>query len=310
MSMQEYEYLRAELAELDELLAMTPEGAVIDRMSLESRRSEVAEELATYPTPSRWPVAARLTFNGKPVVDGKGIAIDFGGKAVSAFATVVASVGADQQGQLSERGPIPNRERFRLLITGTALGSFGFEIEENFHEEKVQTISPVSEIPPVEQAIERVKAILESSVTGGNVLADAIADTAPRALDDLRDFLNILANNQAICSISLKDDVFRFSDVGQVRQSLDRLGRDNIHEAEREILGSFIGYLPNSRQAEIWISETREVITCKVNLALGDPDAIDHILNRHVQLRIHTRQVGTGRPRYTILGYDLLPDHE
>ena len=310
MSMQEYQYLRAELAELDELLAMTPEGAVIDRMSLESRRTEVAEELATYPTPSRWPVAARLTFNGKPVVGSKGIAIEFGSKAVGAFATAVASIGASQQGLLSEHGPIPNSERYRLLITGTALGSFGFEIEEDFHEEKVQTISPVSEIPPVEQAIEQVKAILESSVTGSEALADTIADTAPRALDDLRDFLKVLASNQAVFSLSFKDDVFRFSDVGQVRQSLDRLDRDNIHEAEREILGSFLGYLPNSRQAEIQISETGDVITCKVKLTLSDPASIDRILNRRVRLRVHTRQVGTSRPRYTIIGYDLLPGHE
>ena len=309
MSMQEYQYLHAELAELDGLLAMTPESAAITRMSLESRRSEVAEELATYPTPSRWPVAARLTFNGKPVVDGKGIAIDFGGKAVNAFATVVASVGADQQGQLSERGPIPNRERYRLLITGTALGSFGFEIEEDFQEEEVRTISPISEIPPVEQAIEQVKAILKSSVAGGNALSDAIADTAPRALDDLRDFLNILANNQAICSISFKDDVFRFSDVGQVRQSLYRLSQENIHESETVMFGTFIGYLPNSRQAEVRINDTGKVIACKVNLALGDPTAIDRILNHQVRFRIHTRRVGTGLPRYTILGYDLLSDH-
>ena len=310
MSMQEYQYLRAELTELDELIAIAPEGAVIDRMSLESRRTEVAEELATYPTPSRWPIAARLTFNGKPVVDGKGIAIDFGGKAVNAFATVVASVGADQQGQLSERGPIPNREHYRLLITGTALGSFGFEIEEDFQEEKVRTISPISEIPLVEQAIEQVKAILKSSVDGGNALSDAIADTAPRALDDLRDFLNILANNQAICSISFKDDVFRFSDVGQVRQSLDRLSQENIHESETVMFGSFIGYLPNSRQAEIRINDTGEVITCKVNLALGDPTAIGRKLNHQVRFRIHTRRVGTGQPRYTILGYDLLLSHQ
>ncbi len=33
-------------------------------------------------------------------------------------------------GSLSMTGPIPNREQHPLLITGTAIGSFGFELEE------------------------------------------------------------------------------------------------------------------------------------------------------------------------------------
>ena len=43
MSAQErqYHYLRAELAELNKLLTETPETAVIDRMSLEYRKSQV-----------------------------------------------------------------------------------------------------------------------------------------------------------------------------------------------------------------------------------------------------------------------------
>ncbi len=54
---RDYHFLRAELAELDRLLSMTPESAVIDRMSLKYRRSQVQAELE--------PVRRRLS--GRPV---------------------------------------------------------------------------------------------------------------------------------------------------------------------------------------------------------------------------------------------------
>ena len=57
ISERQDQFLRAELAELDKLLSMTPESAVIDRMSLEYRRSQVQEELDANPPPA--PVAGK-----------------------------------------------------------------------------------------------------------------------------------------------------------------------------------------------------------------------------------------------------------
>ena len=79
MSAQErqYEFLRADLAELNNLLSMMPESAVVDRMSLEYRRSQVEAELEAFQPPPRWPATAHLAFNGRPVVDREGIYADF-----------------------------------------------------------------------------------------------------------------------------------------------------------------------------------------------------------------------------------------
>ena len=65
MNMQEYRQLRAELSALDKLLEKLPESAVIDRMSLTARRSQVTKTLAAYPKPTRWPLDAHLTPSGK-----------------------------------------------------------------------------------------------------------------------------------------------------------------------------------------------------------------------------------------------------
>ena len=296
---RQYHHLRAELAELDSLLSMTPEEAVIDRLSLEYRRSQVKEELDANPRPPRWPVTAHLTFNGKPVVDRQGIYAGFAGAAVDAFAKAVTSLAASQQFDLGKRGVIPRQEGYRLLVTGTSHGSFGFEIEE--------ALDPQTTYIPDESAvglaIGQAKGILESLVGDEETIVEAIADTDERALDDIRDFLEVMASSEAVCSLSFRNDVFRFRDVGQVRRGLASLAKDNIREGREELHGHFQGYLPKSRRAELVVSSSGDVISCSVESAVDDAESINDILGQDITIRTRFRQVGSSRPRYTILGW-------
>ena len=306
MSPQErqYHYLRAELAKLNNLLSTTPESAVIDRMSLEYRRSQVEEELEANPPLPRWPTTAHLAFNGKPVVDRRGVYADFAGTAVDAFAKAVTSLAASRHTTLGERGVIPNRENYRLLVTGTTHGSFGFEIEEAWDPQATY----FQDESLVELAIGQAKGILESLVVSEEAIAEAIADTDERALDDLRDFLELMADNEAVCSLSFKNASFRFRDVGQVQRGFVSLGRDNLREGETEFVGHFQGFLPQSRRAEFVVRESGEVMSCLVDHAVDNPEAINRILGHNVNVRTRFRQVGNSRPRYTVTGYDPISE--
>ena len=308
MSAQErqYHYLRAELAELNNLLSMTPETAVLDRISLEYRKSQVEEELQSNPPPPRWPATARLAFNGKPVMDRQGIYADFAGRAIDAFSNAVTSLAASQQAVLGGRGVIPNRENYRVMVTGTAHGSFGFEIEEVL---EPQT-SFLSEESAVELAIGQAKGILESLVGDEEAIAEAIADTDDRALNDLRDFLRVMSTNEAICALSFKDTVFRFRDVGQVQRGLGSLGQDNLHEGDTEMSGYFQGFLPQGRRAEFVDTEKGDILSCRVDRTLDNAESINEILGQQIHVKVRYRQVGTSRLRYTITSYDLTPQHE
>ena len=301
-------FLRAELAELDKLLSMTPESAVIDRMSLEYRRSQVQEELEANPPPARWPASAHLTFNGKPVVNRQGIYADFAGVAVDAFAKAVTSLAASQQGSLGERGVIPNQEDYRLLVTGTSFGSFGFEIEEAQSQQINYQTSYIADESPVGLAIGQAKGILESLIGDEEMIAEAIADTDERALNDLRGFLKVMADSEAVCSLSFKNAAFRFRDVGQVRRGLASLEQDNLHEGDKEMVGHFQGFLPQGRRAEFVERDAGEVLSCRVDRAIDNADAINRILDQPVHVKTHYRQVGTSRPRYVITGYDRIPE--
>jgi hypothetical protein len=299
MNIQERKHLLAQLAQLNRLIEQTPETDAIDRMTLETRKAQVEEELATSLGASREPVRARLTFRGKPIVGSHGMFAEFGAKAINAFADAVAAIGASQTTALGKRGVIPNREEYRLLITGTAVGSFGFELEEAPKDE-----SFFPEMSPIDDAIEQARKIMEASRGSDDELTDAIADADPRAIDDLRLFLQTLAEQEAVCTLEFRDEVFRFADVGQVRRSEGRLRRDNIHEEDYPLSGQFHGVLPHRRTFEFQVVDPQEIIVGKVGPDIADPDNINHVLKRLLTIHVHTKRVGTGRPKYTLLRYE------
>ncbi len=300
MNIQEYHQLRAEQAELEQLLEELPTSSVIERMGLESRKKELEDELAAQPVPPREPVRARLTFCGKPVVGSHGMFAEFGAAAVTSFVDAVAAIGASQSGPLGTRGSLPSRDDFQLLITGTALGSFGFELEEAPRDNGM--LFP--ELSLVEAAIEQTKAILEATIGTDDELADAMSEAAPRALESLRTFLKTLADQEAVCALEFKDKIFRFTDVGQVCRSADCLSQDNIHEDQEQIKGVFQGILPKRRIFEFRVDSSQEVISGKVGPDISDPSAINRIVDHLTMIEVMRRCVGSGRPRYLLLRYN------
>ncbi|MDE2668616.1 MAG: hypothetical protein OXI51_03055 [Chloroflexota bacterium] len=302
---REYERLHAELAELDRLIAATSEEAAINRATLEYRRSQVEEEIGANPAPPRWPAHVHLSFNGKPVVDSQGIYAEFASDAVDAFRKAVASLAASRGTVLGKRGVLPNQEDYRLLVTGTSHGSFGFELEEATEPQPAL----LDEDSPVGVALGRAKDILESLVTDEEAIADAIAETDDRALNDVRGFLQLMVDNEAVCSLSHKNRTFKFRDIGQVAQGLSRLGEDNIQEGQQEISGRFLGFLPQHRTAE-FEEDSGEILFCRVGQSVSDADRINASLGERVTIKTSFRQVGKSRPRHTILGYEPAPDDQ
>jgi hypothetical protein len=299
MNLQEFRHLQAEKTTLDKLLSTLPSSSVIERMSLEARKKEVEKKLDSQPEPPIEPVRAKLTFRGKPIIGSHGMFAEFGAAVVNIFAETVATIGASQIEPLGLRGAIPNRENFQLLITGTALGSFGFELEES-PKDNMMFLPGMS---PIEAAINKLKTIMEATLGTDDDLIEAISDADPRALEELRTFLKTMADHEAVCTLEFKDEVFRFSDVGQVRRSEQRLIQDNIHKEDKDIVGEFQGFLPKRRTFEFVISETNEVISGKIDQAIRNAGEINHILEKPSIIKVHTKRIGKSRPRYILFEY-------
>lgn len=120
----------------------------------------------------------------------------------------------------------------------------------------------------------------------------------------MRTFLKLLADQEAVCAIEFKDDVFRFLDVGQIRRSESRLREENIYEEERKISGTFAGVLPAARTFEFRDGDTGDVISGRVGPSIVDASAINEHIDRPLVICVHSTRIGASKPRYVLVKYD------
>ena len=305
MTRQEYHQILAEQTALQNLLDRLPASSVIERRGLEFRKRKVDGILASRPLVVKEPAHVRLTFRGKPVVGSRGLLANFGAAAVKAFADAVAVVGASRDSSLKFRGAIPQRGKYGLLITGTASGSFGFDLEEMSGDDRFRGISPVG------FAVKRTISILEAAVgTDDEVLLDTVSDAHPRALGAIRTFLKKMAVQEATCALEFKGRTLRFSDVSEVRRGERRLGADHVLDEDQQMTGRFLGILPAQRRFEFQNEGTGGVVSGRIDPVLKDAAAINEVLNRPTRITVVARRVGAAGSRYVLLAYELVGDDD
>jgi hypothetical protein len=301
---RERHFLQSEISALDELISQTPEEDVIDRKSLEARKKEVAAKLSILTPPYYEPARGRLKFRGKPTVRSQGVYADFAGKALDKYDKMVHTLDADQYSELGPCGPIPKRDEFQLMVTGTTIGSFGFEIEE-----VPKTTGLLTELSPAKLAMEKANAIIELSAdSSDDLIADAIADMSARAVEAVREFLEVMEDSEAEFAIELDDKYFPFLGLEKIKNSRDRLRSGNIREWDDELTGEFQGAIPDGRTFE-FLKDKNEVIRGKIRPEIEDPIKINYIVEKPVKIKVHAKQVGFSRPRYMLISYEELEDN-
>ncbi len=302
MNYEEYSFLSSEIKELESLLVEIPEENVIERMGMESRLKSVRAAIAglmEYQLTHK----ARLTFRGKPVFGSHGIAADFATKAAAAFTDAVAAIAAGLAEDMRYMGTIPDKQKNQLLITGTAIGSFGFEFE--LPQDPRGKLFP--EASNTENALDKVQELFRLASEGNDdEIAELVAEIHPRAVKKAADFLDYISQQEAWCGLEFKDRSFRFQDIVQLKASAERLKEDNIHEREESYLGELQGVLPSSRNFEFKPFDQQQVIKGKVGYEIEDADVLNRdFLHKPVSILLQVIQVGQGRPRYSM---QSLPD--
>ncbi len=288
--------LASEVAELESILLRIPATSKLERFGFE-QRLQAARTALEQAQETIEPERTQLTFKGLPVVGSKAIGAEFGSKAVVAFTEAYTAVMAGMKDSLKYMGPIPEKARNQLLITGTAVGSFGFEFQ-------LPALQPdlFSESGGAEEALERLLTLLEVSALGtDDEIVEVVAEIHPRAVRKVAAFLSYLSQNQAWCGLEFKQKVFRYKSIDQLRQSHERLSEGNIHEGVETFLGELQGILPKGRSFEFKISGDDQIIRGKVGLGVSDPDVLNREwLHKPVRVKLNVVQVGQSRPRYTL----------
>lgn len=297
----EQNVISSEIAELEGILSAMPPSEVIARISFESRlRSARAalQAMANVAMPKR----AKLTFRGKPVFGSHGMAADFGAKAAVAFSDAFAAVTAGLGEGLRYMGPIPDKAKNQLLITGTAIGSFGFEFEL-----PPQKTDFFPDAGRTDEALEKLQDLLRISSEGSDdAMAELVEEIHPRAVRKVADFLGYLVQQQALCGLEFEDRFFRFDSSDQLAISVERLKEENIREQDQELVGCFAGVLPSSRTFEFNLQDGAP-IKGKIALDIEDPDLINREwLKKQARVKFGVIQVGQGRPRYTLKSWESI----
>lgn len=292
----EYLSLASEIRELEGLLSNLPQSSVIERMSLKTRLASVKAELES--ASDQVAARAKLTFRGRPVYGSHGIAAEFGSKAAGAFTDAFSAIAAGLTEGLRYMGPIPNKEKNQLLITGTAIGSFGFEFELPVPEPNL-----FPEESNTHAAMMRIEELFRLAAQGSDdEVSEVIAEVHPRAVRKVSEFLDLLVQQHAWCGLEFGERSFKFANYEQLKASNERLKEDNIQEREEIHSGQFIGVLPTGRTFEFRLSDRGELIRGKVDLAVDDPDRLNQEwLYKSVEAKFNVMQVGQGRPRYTLM---------
>ncbi len=279
-----YQSLLAEKNTLEKLIAETAEEEVIDLLSLQTRLTNINEKLKAISAVELEPARIKLTFRGKPVVKSHGIFAEFGTDILAKFNDMITKL-------------MPNKSTDKMLITSTAQGSFGFQLEEYLTPENNNQPSPI-----LAQAIEQSQRLLEGLFKTDEELADITEGMDKKTLSAVKSFLDKLASEEAVCTFNFKEKKFIFDHVAQVKSCADRLSVENIKQEENiSIAGEFLGVLPNKRTFEFKIKESNEIISGKIAPVLENPEKINILLNKETEIKVIKTTVGSGKPRYLLL---------
>lgn len=293
----EHQCIMSEIRELEELLKIIPEKNLIDRMSLQNRLDS-ANELLSDLSKNHSPSSAVLTFRGKPVIGTHGIFAEFASKATMAFSDAFVAVVAGLGDVLSDNGPLPNKIKNQLVITGVAVGSFGFELELPYRDPEL-----FPEMEELRRAMVKIESLLRLSADGSDdEVAELVEEVHPRAVRKVYEFLDCLVKDEAWCGFEFEHHHFMFSDYDQIQIACDRLKSDNIKETKESYRGEFQGVLPKSRTFEFKLLDEDEVIRGKLDASIEDPDMLNRKwLHRFATVCFYVVRVGQGRPRYRLM---------
>lgn len=298
-------YLESEITEIKNILSMIPSEDIIERNSLECRLKSVQDEFDALKLKNH-PKRASLTFRGDPVVGSEGIVAEFASKAMGAFSDAYAMIVAGLFGSLSDRGPIAEKSKNQLLITGTAVGSFGFEFELPEHQNEQNRLFDEKE--KNKEAIDIMQDLFKLSDSGSDdELAEIVEKIHPRAVRKFSEFLEYLVQSNAWCGLEFNDKVFKYKDFDQINRSAERLKNDYISEYDEEFCGEFRGVMPHYRDFEFLISKGNEIIKGKLDSSFENPAVINsEWLNKPVVVNFHVIKVGKGRNRYILTDIDKI----
>jgi hypothetical protein len=302
------DFVAADLAAVESLLArMTPKDALTS-MSLASRRDELREELASMTSANETRASAALFFSGRPVVANRGIESEFGTEAIGKFQDIVTKVFALQHtgNSLGQRGAVPGKELSKLHITNVVHGSFGFRLEE---------LEPQSELidSTLKAAVDETTRLMDSFGEADDQYFEAAVENIDnRVLGTIREFFELISTSEAAFRM-VSDHFDKSFDRQTVDRAAERARVTTLREETKTFDGNLAGTLPYASQFEYVTTAERGVIHGKIDAGLegGEIATLNRDwVGKDSRITVRMRQVVRGdkvaREMFTLLKIEAL----
>ena len=230
------DFLQVQLIEMQKFSEMVGDHPLMS-IATKSRIRQLEKELAELPTDVK-EARAVLFFSGDPVQGSIGIDANFVGLVLKPFQFMVMAAYADRwHGSVGLRGRRKGEDQSRLLLTGLPRGSFGLELSA------ATDGDPVAE-NRLADTLAGITRLVDAAARSDEDFAGQINESAPRVIQNLRDFLGEVARGNA--GLRLESGDFRCSmNPGEAKEAFNRVSATTTTEEEIEYSGIFGGALLN-----------------------------------------------------------------
>jgi hypothetical protein len=214
------DFLKVQLLETQHLKQLV-EGHPLMGLAFGEKEEELQEQINALPLGNK-EARTVLFFSGEPVKGSMGIDIGFTGRVLEPFQNMVMADYADRwHGVVGSRGRRFGEGDSRLLLTALPRGSFGLELTQ-------AESSELFAEPQLADTLAHVTKLVESATKSDEDFATELNETAPRVIQNLRQFLEVVSRGKAglrlesgdfRCSISPDEAVAAYSRVASTTTS-------------------------------------------------------------------------------------------
>lgn len=244
------EFLKVQLLETQRLREMAGVHPVMS-VAFAEREEEIREKLQALPLGNK-EARTILFFSGEPVQGSMGIDAAFAGRVLEPFQSMVMADYADRwHGVVGSRGRRPGEAQSRLLLTGLPRGSFGLELTRAENDE-------LFEEGQLADTLAHVTRLIEAASRSDEDFAAELDATAPRVIQNLRAFLEVIAKGKA--GLRLESGDFRCTmNPIQANEAFNRVAGTITSDEAVDMPGVFKGVLLESWKFDFVTDENQSV---------------------------------------------------
>lgn len=231
------EYITVQLLETQRMLNMAG-GHPLMSISLKQKEQYLIQQLEKIPVDKK-DTKVTLLFNGNPVRGSWGIDAAFIGKITVPFQQMVTADFAHSiDGKVGKRGQLKNENQSRLFLTALPRGSFGIELSK-------QESDSVIENDQLSDSLSHITRLVDATARSDEDFAAELDGTSPRTIQNLKDFLKIISDEQAGVTIE-SGGIWCDLTPASVKRAAERAGSTVTTENIKTIQGTFKGILLES----------------------------------------------------------------